>query len=240
MVRVQPGEFTEGNIAALEGKKLEETVEIDQPFPANHRVADLRNKVAHFKITLKAIRARQIPSLDDELAQGVGLEGVDTLEKLRTRIREDLEKREKHRAESELREALVKEALKRNDFEVPSSLVERAVDAMLEGAKERFARQGIDLRRMELDLARLRADLREQAVARVKGALLLEAIAEAERIEPTEEDVQAEIARLAEELHTPLSKVQQQARGEEARRALENRIREDKTLVFLTSNAKLT
>jgi trigger factor len=240
MVRVQPGEFTQGNIPDLEGKKLGETVEIDQVLPADHRAADLRNKVAHFKITLKSLKTREIPSLDDELAKGVGLEGVDTLDKLRTRIREDLEKREKHRSESELRQALVKEALKRNEFEVPSSMVERAIDSMIEGARERFARQGLDLRRMELDVARLRADLREQAVSQVKSALLLEAIADTEKIEATEEDLQAEIARLAEELHAPLAKVQQQARSEEARRALMNRVREDKTLVFLTSNARLS
>ncbi len=111
---------------------------------------------------------------------------------------------------------------------------------MIEGAAQRFARQGVDLRKMDLDVARLRADLREQALAQVKGALLLEAIAEVEKIEVSAEDVQAEIAKLADELHAPLAKVQQQMRSAEAKEALKNRIREDKTIAFLTSNAKLT
>ena len=95
------------------------------------------------------------------------------------------------------------------------------------------------LGKLELDAARLRADLREQALLKVKGALLLEAIADAEKIEVTEEDVQAELARTAAEMKMPLSQVQAQMRGAEARAALRNRLREDKALAFLTSQARL-
>ena len=110
---------------------------------------------------------------------------------------------------------------------------------MIAGTAERFARQGIDLRKLEMDMARLRADLREQALLQVRGALLLEAIADAEKIEVTDEDVQAEVARIADELGMPLAKVQQQTRGKETREALKNRIREDKALALLTSAATI-
>ena len=239
-VRVGQGELVDGSIPQLVGKKLGETLEFDQAFPADHRVELLRDKMAHFKVTLKALKARHLPSLDDEFAKDLGAEGVDTLEALRARIREDLSKREARRSDIELRDVLVKAALAKNDVEVPPSLVERAIDAMIGGAGERFARQGMDIRKMGLDLPKLRADLREQALVQVKGALLLEAIADAEKIEVTEEDVEAEIAKTATELNLPLAKVQQQLRGDEARVALRNRIREDKALAFLTSEAKLT
>jgi trigger factor len=239
-VRVQPGEFHEGNVRDLAGKKLGESAEVDYAFPADYRSQALRGKVAKFKITLQGIKVRKVPALDDEMAKDVGIEGVDTLEKLRARMRQDIEKREQRRAEAEVRDGLLKEALKKNEFDVPSSLVERAIDTMLEGASQRFARQGLDMRQMGLDVARLRADLREQALVQVKGALLLEAIAEAEKIEVTPEDLQAEVAKLAEELQIPLAKVQQQMRGEEQKAALKNRAREDKTIVFLTTNAKLS
>jgi trigger factor len=239
-VRVQPGEFHDGNVGALAGKKLGESVEVEYAFPADYRSQALRGKVARFQITLQGVKVRKVPALDDEMAKGVGIEGVDTLEKLRARMRQDIEKREQRRAEAELRDGLLKEALKKNDFDVPSSLVERAIDSMLEGASQRFARQGLDMRQMGLDVSRLRADLREQALTQVKGALLLEAIAEAEKIEVTPEDLQAEIAKLADELHMPLAKVQQQMRGEEQKSALKNRVREDKTIVFLTTNARLS
>jgi trigger factor len=236
-VQVRPGDLVDGNIPALAGKKLGETVELDQTFPATYRVEALRNKVARFKLTLKALKTRQVPSLDDELVKDLGIEGIATLDALRKRIREDLEKRERHRVESEHRDALVKAALRKNDFEVPPALVERAIDAMLEGTAERFARQGIDIRQLDLDVARLRGDLREQALLQVKGALLLEAIGDAEKIEATDADVQAELARMAGDLGVPLAKVQQQFRGGEARTGLKNRIREDKALALLSANA---
>ena len=237
--RVEQGEFLDGHLPQLAGKKLGDKLELDQSFPADYRVPQLRGKTAHFVVTLKGLKIRQLPSLDDELAKDAGIEGADTLEKVRGRIRQDLEKREKRRSESELKDALVKAALAKNDFEVPPALVERAIDAMIQGAADRFARQGLDFRQMGLDLPRIRADLREQALLQVKGALLLEAIADLEKIEVAEEDVQAEFARTATELNLPIARVQQELRGGEARRALESRLREDKALAFLTSEANL-
>ncbi len=238
-VQVRPGELHQGNAPALAGKRLGETVEVDSSFPMDHPTVELRGKAVHFRLTLKALKTRQVPSLDDALAKEVGLEGVDTLDGLKKRIREDLEKRETKRAESELRDGLVKAALAKNDFEVPPSLVERAIDSMLEGTAERFARQGLDIRRLDLDVARLRADLRETALLQVKAALLLEAIADAEKIEATDEDLEAEIVRLAGEMGVPPAKLQAQVRSGEARAALRNKLREDKALALLTSAADL-
>jgi trigger factor len=238
-VKVAPGSISDGNLEALKGKKLGETVELDEPFPEDHRVEQLRGKTAHMKVTLKALKTRQLPGLDDALAKEVGVEGIETLDALRARIRADLEKREKRRAESEVKDALVKAALAKNEFEVPPALVERAIDSMLEGAAERFARSGIDIRSLELDFAKMRADMRDQALLQVRGALLLEAIADAEKIEVTDEDLQAEAARIAEELGAPLAKVQQQMRGKDAREALKNKVREDKALALLSSAANI-
>ena len=238
-VRVAPGSVAEGNLEGLSGKKLGDTVEIEEPFAADHRNEELRGKTAKMKVTLKALKTRQLPQIDDALAKSLGVEGVETLEQLRARIRSDLEKREARRAENELRDGLVKAALAKNEFEVPPALVERAIDAMLEGAAERFARQGIDIRRLELDYARMRADLREQALLQVRGRLLLEAIAETEKVDVTDEDLQAEVTRIAGELGLPLAKAQQQMRGKEAREALRNKIREDKALAVLSSAATI-
>jgi trigger factor len=238
-VQVSPGSIVDGNLEALAGKKLGETVELDETFPEAHRDPALRGKVAHMKVTLKALKQRQAPQLDDALAKGLGIEGVETLDALRARIRADLDKREQRKAEAEFKDALVKGALARNEFEVPPALVERAIDGMLEGAAERFARSGIDIRKLELDFARMRADLREQALTQVRGALLLEAIADAEKLEVTDEDLAAEAARIAEELGVPLAKIQQQLRGAEPRAALMNRVREDKAVALLASVASI-
>jgi trigger factor len=238
-VKVAPGSVSEGNLEALKGKKLGDVVEIEEPFAADHRVEALRGKVAKMRVTLKSLKTRQLPPVEDALAKSLGIEGVDTLDQLRERIRTDLTKREQRRAESELRDALVKAALEKNEFEVPPALVERAIDAMIEGAAERFARQGIDIRQLGLDQARMRGDLREQALLQVRGRLLLESIADAEKIEVTDEDLQAEITRLAGELGLPLAQAQQQMRSAQARDALKSKIREDKAMSVLSSAATI-
>jgi trigger factor len=238
-VQVAEGDLLSGCVPQLAGKKLGEGVEVEQSFPPDHRAEALRGKTAKVMVTLKALKQRQLPSLDDDLAKDLSIPGVETLEALRTRIREDLVKREQRRSESELKDELVKAALARNDFEVPPALVERAIDAMLQGAADRFARQGMDIEQMGLDFPRLRADLREQALMQVKAALLLEAIADAEKIEVSSEDVQAEVAKTAGELQMPLAQVQQQLRTPEARASLVSKIREEKALAFLTTEAKL-
>jgi len=236
-VKVSPGPLSEGNVPQLVGRKLGDVVEVDELMPPDHRVEALRGQRAHMKVTLRSLRKKETPALDDAFAKEVGLPGIETLSALRERIRGDLEKREKARATSEYKEALVKAALEDNAFEVPPALVERAIDGMIEAAAQRFAHSGIDIRRLELDFARMRGELREQALAQVRGALLLEAIADHEKIEVTEEDVQAELARIAEEVGTTLPKIQQQMRGAEARLAIKNRVREDKALALMATQA---
>lgn len=238
-LRVSPGDFFEGNVPQLAGKRLGEQVAIEQAFPADWHDVAQRNQPARFDITLKSLKTRQLPALDDAFAKDVGVEGVETLDQLRARIREEMEKREKVRADNELKDNLVKAVLAKNDFEVPPSLVERAIDVMLQGAATRFARQGMDIRQMGLDFAKLRGDLREQALLQVKGALLLEAIADAEKIDPTDDDVQAEIARTAAEVKVPLAQLQRQMGTDEGKASIRARLREDRALALMTSEARL-
>ena len=165
--------------------------------------------------------------------------GVETVDQLRARIRADVEKREQAKAAAELKDALVKAALAKNDFEVPPALVERTIDSMIESTAERLARSGIDLRHLQLDLPRLRADLREKALGQVRAALLLEAICEAEKIEVGEPDREREIARIAEEHGVPLERARKDFRGREALLALNVRIREEKAVAVLSSSATI-
>ncbi|HSM94044.1 MAG TPA: trigger factor [Anaeromyxobacteraceae bacterium] len=238
-VRVQEGALEEGNFGQLEGKKIGETVEFDHAFAADYRLPEVAGKTARFKVVVQGLKVRKAPVLDDEFAKMVGILGVETAEQLRARVRADLEKREKAKADSELKDALVKAALAKNEFEVPPALVERTIDAMLESTAERLARSGIDLRHLQLDVPQLRADLREKALGQVRGALLLEAIAVAEKIEVGEEDVEKEIARIAEEHGVPLERAKKDFRGKEPLAALHVRILEEKALAVLSSSATI-
>ncbi len=239
-VRAAQGKVDEGNMPQLIGKKLGEVVELDEPFAADHRNQELRGKTAHMKVTLRGLRARKLPALDDDFAKQVGVEGLETLEALTGRIRADLEKREKRKTEADFKDALIKAALARNDFEVPPSMVERTIDNMLESTVERFSRMGLDVAQLDLDVARLRADLREQALLQVRGSLLLDAVATVEKLVVEADDLQAELSRLADEAGVPVAKVQQQMRSADARAALHSRVREDKALALLAESASVT
>jgi trigger factor len=234
LIQVKDGNFFAGEMAILAGRSVGEKFEFEQSFPADFRDPALAGKAGHFEIQLQSLRAQKIPPIDDAFAKEVGIEGIDTLPALRERMRADIEKREKRRIEAEERDALVKAALDKNDFEVPPALVERTIDAMVQSTAQRLARQGIDLGQLDLDLARIRADLREQAVLTVKAALLLEAIAESEKIEVDTQDEQAEIQRRADEMGVPPSRIQPKGEG---LAALRQRIREDKVVALLASNA---
>jgi trigger factor len=234
LIQVKEGNFFAGEMAVLAGRSVGEKFEVDQAFPADFRDASLAGKTGHFEMHLQSLRSQKIPAIDDAFAKEVGIEGVETLAVLRDRMRADIEKREKRRVEAEERDALVKAALEKNDFEVPPALVERTIDAMVQSTAQRLARQGIDLRQLDLDLARIRADLREQALLTVKAALLLEAIALAEKIEVGAQDEQAEIQRRADEMGVPPSRIQPKGEGLEA---LRQRIREDKVVALLAASA---
>jgi len=236
---LEEGALEEGNFGHLEGHKIGETVEFDHAFSPDYRMQEVRGKTARFKATLHGLKTRQAPALDDEFAKTVGILGVETVEQLRARMRTDIERREKAKSDSALKDALVKAALAKNEFEVPPALVERTIDSMIESTAERLARSGIDLRHLQLDLPRLRADLREKALQQVRGALLLEAIAAAEKIDVGEEDLEAEIARVAADHQIPIERARKDFRGKEPLAALSLRIREEKALAVLSSTATI-
>jgi trigger factor len=235
-VELAPGELVESNVAALEGTKVGEAKEIDYVFPADYRVEDVKGKTARFKFTLKSLKRKVTPELNDEFAKETG--GAQSLEELRTRIRTDLETGKRNKAQGEERAALIKALIERNPFEVPRSMVERTIDNMLENRLRAMARMGMDPRQLNLDFARLREDLREEATLEVKGALLFEAIAQKENIQASDEEVEKKIQELAKEANQDVSVVRKYFKGPEERQGLSLRLREEKTIEFLKGQAK--
>lgn len=235
-VEVAEGELVEGKIPQLAGAKVNETKEIDYTFPAEYPVEEVKGKTAHFKLLLKGLKKQVTPALDDDFAKEVG--GGETLDELKAKVRKELEESAKAEAEREERDAMIAALLEKNPFEAPQAMIERAAEMMLDGALRQFARSGIDPRQLNLDFVRLREEMRPRAETEVKGTLLFEAIAEKEKIAPTEEDVDQKIAQLAEQYEQPLHLVKKQFRSKEQREGLRLRLREEKTVEFLRSHAK--
>jgi trigger factor len=232
-VEVAPGEVTAGNVEALAGLNVGESREVSTTFPDGHPQA---GKTAVFRFTLKGLKRRVVPALDDELAREVG--GGPTLEALRARVRGDLELAAASEAARGERDQLVHALVERNPFPVPKAMVDRGVEAMLDGAFRSLSRGGVDPRALNLDFEALRVEMRPRAETEVRGALLLEAIAEKEGIAVDKGEVDARIEQLAKESEQPISQVRKAFKEPNQRRGLELRIREEKTVEFLRSRAK--
>jgi trigger factor len=235
-VEVAPGELVESKLAALEGAKLGETRELDYTFPADYQVEDVKGKSAHFKVTLRELKQKKSPALDDAFAKETGM--AQSLEELRTRVREDMERSAKSQAEVAERDALFKALIERNPFEVPRAMVDRALDMMLEGALRNMMRSGIDVRQLNLDFNALRGELRPRAEQEVRGTLLLEAIAEKEGLKAEEADVTARIESLATEAGPQAAALRRHYQNPDQRQSLALRLREEKAVEFLKSRAK--
>jgi trigger factor len=235
VVEIAPGELVESNIAALEGVKVGDSKEIDYAFPPDYRVEEVKGKTAHFKLQLKGLKKKIVPELNEDFAKEVGSQTVD---ELRGKVKADLERAQKNKAQVEERDALYKALIERNPFEAPKAMVERAIDSMLEGAMRQMARSGLDVRNLGLDFMRLRDEMRERAVQEVKGTLLLEAISQKEGIQAGEEDVEKKIEELATEAGQPVATVRKYFKNPDDRLGLSLRLREEKTIEFLKAQAK--
>jgi trigger factor len=236
LLEVAPGSFLENKTEALAGARAGETREIPVSFPVDYAVEELRGKEARFKVAVKGLKRREVPALDDAFVQDLGGE-AKTVADLRARTRGELEQQKKQRAENDQREAVLTALVAKNPIEAPPALVERNVDAMLQGMMEGFMRRGIDPRQLGLNLDRMRDELRQRALLEVKGYLLLESIAEKEKIEATEEDLAKHIEKLSGELKQPADKIRAAFRRQDSLDSLKARLRQDKALAFLLSKA---
>ncbi|MCI0569660.1 MAG: trigger factor [Myxococcaceae bacterium] len=236
VVEVAPGELVESRIAALEGAKVGDTRELDYAFPPDYQVEEVKGRTAHFKITVRDLKRRVEPELNDDFAKDTGI--AQGLEELRGKVRADLERAAKSEAEVGERDALFKALIERNPFEVPRAMVERAVDMMLEGALRNMMRSGIDVRRLNLDFGALRGELKPRAEQEVRGTLLLEAIALKEKIQASDVDVDARIESMAQEAGPQGAAVRRNFGNPDQRESLALRLREEKTVEFLKSRAK--
>jgi trigger factor len=231
---VTDGAFHEGRLPGLVAAKLGAEVPLTTTYPADHPVEQVKGKTAQLAVTVRAIQVRAVPALDDAFAQSVGLESLAVLT---ARIQEDLGKSKVRELAQQEREAVFKLLAEKNPIEVPSSLVQRGIDAMLDNALGSMARSGMDLRSLNLDWQKLRDDLQPRALDEVRGQLLLEAIGHAEGLAVSDEDLEAKLAELAADNGVPMTTVKKQYAQEEARANLRSRLLDDKVMAFLKANA---
>jgi trigger factor len=221
-------EFTEN----LRGASAGDERTFDVVYPQDFSDQRLAGKTFTYTVQVKAIKQKTLPELNDQFAKELG-EFAD-LEEVRKRIREGMESEKKTTAEREAKNKLVAELVKRNDFEVPEALVENQIDLRLERGLRALAAQGMKSEDMKkMDLHRLRAGQRDQAVEEVKAALLLEKIAEEEKIEVSDAEIDREVVAVAEQSKQSVEIIRSRLTREGALDRIRNRIRNEKTLDFL-------
>ncbi len=192
----------------------------------------LAGKTFTYTVKVQSIKQKSLPELDDQFATQLG--EFKTLDEVRQRIRESMEAERKHAAEHEAKDKLVAELVKRSEFEVPEALVDRQIDVRLERGLRALAAQGMkaeDIKKM--DLNRLRVGQREQALQEVKASLVLDKIAEEEKIEVSDAEIDREIEALATQSKQTPEAIRARLTRDGALDRIRNRIRSEKTLDFL-------
>jgi trigger factor len=221
-------EFSEN----LRGVKPGEQREFDVVYAADFADQRLAGKTFHYSVTVKAIKQKQLPELNDDFAKELG--DFADLNALKQRIREGLEHEKKNAAEQEAKDKLVDELLQRNPFPVPDSLVERQIDLRLERGLRALAAQGMRSEQLKkMDWSRLRGGQRESAEKEVRVALILDRIADREKIEVSDEEVDKEVEALAKQAQQPVESVRSRLTRDGALDRIRTRIRNEKTLDHL-------
>ncbi|HMF90460.1 MAG TPA: trigger factor [Candidatus Angelobacter sp.] len=221
----------------LRGAKPGGEYSFDVTYPQDFHDARLAGKVFGYSVKVNAVKKKTLPELNDDFAKELSQE-FQTLGQLKERIREGMEHERQHAAEHEAKEKLIDQLLEKQEFSVPRAMVERQIDLRLERGLRALAAQGMrteDMRRM--DFRRLRAGQREAAVKEVKSGLLLEKIAQAEGIQVSDEDLQQEIAGLAQQMGQTPEQVREKLKEEGALERIRGRMRSEKALNFLYSRA---
>ena len=217
----------------LRGAKAAEHRTFDVTYADDFTDKRLAGKTMTYEVEIKSIKTRTVPEPTDEFAKELGAD-IATYEDLRNRLRENMKAEKEHEAEHQGKDKIVAELVQRNDFPVPESMVDQQIDMRLERGLRALAAQGMqaeDIRKM--DFERLRAGQRDGALREVRASLILEQIADQEKIEVTDEELEQEIDGIALQAKQPVEQVRARLTQEGGLDRIRHRIRNEKTLNHL-------
>ena len=232
------GQFIPGFEEGVVGHNAGEEFDVNVTFPTEYHAEELAGKVAVFKVKLNSIIFEELPELDDDFA--VEVSSFDTFAEYKADVKAKIEKRHQTNADREVEEKLQNAIAEKVSAEIPEAMVDREVEAMVRDGESRMQMQGLDfktyLQYFGMDLDGYKAQVRPAALTRVKTELALEKIAELEKIEISEEDIENEYQQISTEYNVELDYAKSALPAEEIVRSLTMR----RALEVLTSNAKVT
>jgi trigger factor len=227
----------------LIGNVAGETLDIPQPYPPNHPDPNLAGKTMVLKVTIDAVKEQKLPDLDDEFAKDCG--DYDSLEALKAAITTQLENILKQDLEEGYKDQVIERLLQMHHFDIPEVLIERELQTLVRQKlmkEHRHAHRTDDLKepiRLQEEAKRLQQEQQPEAKRRVKLSLILDAISQKEGLQISDEEVQAEVVKLATSLKLPVAEIQRmvEAGGAGAQEEFRERMKAEKALQFVYQNA---
>ena len=217
-------QFIPGFEDQIIGHKIGDKFDVNVKFPEDYQ-ADLASKDAVFKINLHGIKVKEVPALDDEFAKDVS--EFDTLDELKKDIKKQLEKRKNDDAENELHNTLLEEVAKGIKAEIPEAMIEKTIDDDVNEYSYRLQSQGLKLetylKYTGMDMKGFREGFKERAETQVRLNLALEKIIEKEKIEVTEEDIEAEYKKYADAYNMDIDTIKKAVSAESLKPELASR-----------------
>lgn len=229
--------FTENLIGVEEDEEKEFTISYPEDFSSK----GLAGKTVNYKAKVKSVGQVELPELNDEWAQSLD-EGFESIADLRNKLREDLEQFSESDANARLRVDAIAKLIEKNEFEVPSALIDVQARNLLNNFAQDLAQRGVDLSKVEKDFVQMVYEqMKTQAERDVRGAMLLEKIADLENIEVTPDEVSEEIQKMADYYNVSTDEIKKSFRqNQTAETEISNNLRTRKAIEALIDNAKVT
>jgi len=234
-VEVGSGQFIPAFEEKLIGLKLEEEREIEVTFPQDYGYQKWAGKTISFQVKIKEIKEKILPALDEEFARDLG--DYSSLEELKAKLKEDIEKEKKLALERQLKDRVVDQLLEANAFEVPESLVVEQTKALVSDMKLRLATQGVDIKNLGVTEEKLQEDYKATAQKQVRTFLILEKIAGQEGIAVTDQEAEDRLKEMSERTHQKFEAVKQYYEKNGLLPEVKAGILRDKALSFLLERA---
>lgn len=222
----------------LIGKNIGEEAEVNVTFPEDYHVEDLKGKPATFKVTVKEIKAKELPELDDDFAQDVS--ECETVDAYKAQVKEELTKKKEDAAKAAKEDEAVAKVVENAEMEIPEPMIDTQVRQMVDDFARRMQSQGLSLDQYfqftGMEPKAFLEQMRPQALKRIQSRLVLEAIVEAEKIEATEAEIEDEMKKMADAYQMELDKVKELI-GDEQKKQLAQDLAVQKAAEFVVENA---
>jgi len=224
---------------ALTGTKADDEKTFTVDYPADFSAKGLAGKKIEYTVKVSAVRIKELPELDDDWAQSLSDE-VESLEQLRTKVRSDLEQQVQNESDNRVRAELVRKLVDAHQVELPERLIQHQTEHRMEQVVRDMIGQGIDPRNPELQWDKARESLQQQASYDLRSSLLLERIAEEEKLEVTDQEIEDEINAIADASRQTPEQVRAILTKQGGERSIAGRLRNRKALDLLVANARVT